>query len=86
MKWQRHHAFFNSKYRYDMGLIPKTSSLEHVDHITASSFCRRRLPVIMVAQKMAETVENATQFIEHGHVRVGTELVKDPAFFVNRLV
>lgn len=67
-----------------MGLISKIFSLEAVDRVTASTFCRRRLPVIMVAQKMAETIENATQFIEHGHVRVGPELVKDPAFFVTR--
>ncbi|XP_065200469.1 U3 small nucleolar ribonucleoprotein protein IMP3 [Planococcus citri] len=72
------------KKLYDMGLIPKISNLEDVDRITASTFCRRRLPVIMVAQKMAETIQTASQFIEQGHVRVGPELVKDPAFFVTR--
>ncbi|XP_014610434.1 PREDICTED: U3 small nucleolar ribonucleoprotein protein IMP3 isoform X2 [Polistes canadensis] len=44
----------------------------------------RRLPVIMVRNKMSENIKLATQFIEQGHVRVGTELIKDPAFLVTR--
>lgn len=33
---------------------------------------------------MSEFIKNATDLIEHGHVRVGTEVVKDPAFLVSR--
>lgn len=33
---------------------------------------------------MSETIKNATKLIEQGHVRVGTNVVKDPAFLVNR--
>lgn len=33
---------------------------------------------------MAENVKNATELIDQGHVRVGTELIKDPAFLVSR--
>lgn len=33
---------------------------------------------------MSENVKNATELIDQGHVRVGTELVKDPAFLVSR--
>lgn len=29
-------------------------------------------------------MKNATDLIEQGHVRVGTEVVKDPAFLVSR--
>lgn len=67
-----------------MGLIKQKTSLELVDRITASSFCRRRLPFQMVIQKMAESLPAAVRFIEHGHVRVGTEIVTDPAFLVTR--
>lgn len=35
-------------------------------------------------EKMSETVKEATKFIEQGHVRVGPEVVKDPAFLVTR--
>lgn len=33
---------------------------------------------------MSETMREATKFIEQGHVRVGPEVVKDPAFLVTR--
>lgn len=67
-----------------MGLIARKSGLDLVQNISASSFCRRRLPVIMVQNKMVESIVTATQFIEQGHVRVGIELIKDPAFVVTR--
>ena len=48
------------------------------------SFCGRRLPVVMLRSKMAESIKTATQLIEQGHVRVGSDVVKDPAFLVTR--
>lgn len=69
---------------FNMALINKTSSMAEADNITASSFCRRRLPVVMVRIKMAETLKQAITFIEQGHVRVGPETVTDPAFLVTR--
>lgn len=33
---------------------------------------------------MSEVIKNATDLIEQGHIRVGTEVVKDPAFLVSR--
>lgn len=33
---------------------------------------------------MSEFIKNATDLIDQGHVRVGTEVVKDPAFLVSR--
>ncbi|XP_076353839.1 U3 small nucleolar ribonucleoprotein IMP3 isoform X2 [Tachypleus tridentatus] len=70
--------------KYNMGLISIKENLGIADKVTASSFCRRRLPVIMVRNRMAENLKAATQFIEQGHVRVGPEVVTDPAFLVNR--
>lgn len=67
-----------------MGLIPTKWDLSQLQKITASSFCRRRLPVVMVRSKMSENIKMATQLIEQGHVRVGPEVIKDPAFLVTR--
>ncbi|GLH04347.1 40S ribosomal protein S9 [Gryllus bimaculatus] len=69
---------------YIIGLIRSKWDLALCDEVNASSFCRRRLPVIMAKNKMAQTVKMASQLIEQGHVRVGAEIVKDPAFLVNR--
>lgn len=69
---------------FEMGLVKTEQSLAACDQLSASTFCRRRLPVVMVRLKMAETVKKATEFIEQGHVRVGPQRVTDPAFLVTR--
>lgn len=69
---------------YILGLIPTKWDLEHASKISASSFCRRRLPVVMVRNKMSENIKNASQLVEQGHIRLGTEVVKDPAFLITR--
>ena len=68
----------------DMGLVNKGTSLKQADDLTASALCRRRLPVIMVRLKMAETMKTAVTFVEQGQVRVGPNVVTDPAFLVTK--
>jgi U3 small nucleolar ribonucleoprotein protein IMP3 len=72
------------KKLHDMGIINNTTSLTSIEKLTVSSFCRRRLPVVMVRCKMSETLKEATTFIEQGHVRVGPNVVTDPSFLVTR--
>ena len=48
------------------------------------ALCRRRLPVVMVRMKMAETIRAAVTFVEQGQVRVGPNVVTDPAFLITR--
>mmetsp|Transcript_22084 Transcript_22084/g.75058 ORF Transcript_22084/g.75058 Transcript_22084/m.75058 type:complete len:184 (+) Transcript_22084:360-911(+) len=69
---------------YDVGAIPTRKSLDACAKLSTSSFCRRRLAVVMVRLKMAETLREAATFVEQGHVRVGPETVTDPAFLVTR--
>jgi U3 small nucleolar ribonucleoprotein protein IMP3 len=70
--------------RHTIGLIPTKENLELVDKITASRFCRRRLPVIMTRNRMAQHLPGAVKFIEQGHIRIGPDIVNDPAFLVTR--
>jgi len=37
---------------FNMGLITKTTSLAVADSVTASAFCRRRLPVIVMREQI----------------------------------
>jgi U3 small nucleolar ribonucleoprotein protein IMP3 len=74
---------------YDMGLLGtggggkgKLSDIEH--KITVTRFCCRRLPTVMHRLRMADSLPAAVKFVEQGHVRVGTEVVTDPAFLVTR--
>lgn len=58
---------------HDMGVITTKKSLEQLDSLSTASFCRRRLPIVMVRLKMSETVKEAVTFVEQGHVRVGPD-------------
>jgi U3 small nucleolar ribonucleoprotein protein IMP3 len=69
---------------HQMGLIDTTKSLQKAEEVTASAFCRRRLPVVMVRLKMAQTVKLAVTLCETGQVRIGPNVVTDPAFMVTR--
>mmetsp|Transcript_9454 Transcript_9454/g.13887 ORF Transcript_9454/g.13887 Transcript_9454/m.13887 type:complete len:182 (-) Transcript_9454:91-636(-) len=69
---------------HNMALITTKKSLQKADEITTSSICRRRLPVVMMRMKMAESMRTAVTFVEQGQVRVGPNVVTDPAFLVTR--
>eukprot|EP00079_Xenopus_tropicalis_P034707 XP_017948478.1 PREDICTED: U3 small nucleolar ribonucleoprotein protein IMP3 isoform X1 [Xenopus tropicalis] len=69
---------------YCMGLIPTKQNLQLCQNVSASSFCRRRLPTIVVKLRMAQNLKTAITFIEQGHIRVGPEVITDPAFLVTR--
>ncbi|KAG8126658.1 hypothetical protein E2320_021755 [Naja naja] len=69
---------------YAMGVVPSKSSLEQCDRVSASSFCRRRLPCLLLKLHMAQNLKSAVTFVEQGHIRVGPEVVTDPAFLVTR--
>lgn len=69
---------------YGMGVIPSKQSLEEVYKLSASSFCRRRLAVVVVRMKFCENLKQAVGFIEQGHFRMGPDLVTNPAIHVTR--
>lgn len=69
---------------HSMGVIHDTSSLSMVKKLTVSSFCRRRFPVVLVKLKFVSNLKDATSYIESGHLRIGPEIVVDPAYLVTR--
>ncbi len=71
---------------YEGGLINSKASLSALMKLAVSSFCRRRLAVIVMKLKMAETLKEAVTFIEQGHIRVGPETIRDASFHVSRMM
>lgn len=69
---------------HTLGLIHTKNALSSVDKVNVSTLCRRRLPVIMCRLKMAESVQQAATMVEQGHIRVGPDVITDPAFIVSR--
>lgn len=70
---------------YHVGVINSLSQLSQVENkLSVSAFCRRRIAVVMARLKMCETVSAGVRFVEQGHVRVGPEVITDPAYLVPR--
>ncbi|KAK9446747.1 uncharacterized protein V1518DRAFT_422958 [Limtongia smithiae] len=70
---------------YALGILATEAKVSDLEtKVTVSALCRRRLGVVMVRLKMAENVSGAVKMIEQGHVRVGPEVVTDPAYLVTR--
>lgn len=59
---------------YDMGLIPTADTLERVDGVSASSFCRRRLPSMMMTVGL---MSNVSQFL--GFFLLQLDFILDPS-------
>jgi U3 small nucleolar ribonucleoprotein protein IMP3 len=67
-----------------MGVLPTKKSLAQCEKLSTASFARRRLAVVMVHLRMAETVREAAALVEQGHVRVGPVTATDPATHVTK--
>lgn len=67
---------------YNMGLI-KTRRIKKCLLIDVKAFCRRRLPILIIQSGMFNgPVSVAVKYVEHGHIRIGPRVVRDPAAFV----
>ncbi|EER17695.1 U3 small nucleolar ribonucleoprotein IMP3, putative [Perkinsus marinus ATCC 50983] len=69
---------------YTMGVIPTASSLDKCVELSASSFARRRLSVVVTRNHFTEQVSQANRYIEQGHISIGPDVVSDPAMHVTR--
>ena len=49
-----------------MAILTVDRTLSQCEKVTVSAFCRRRVPVVMVRLKMAETLKEAVTFVEQG--------------------
>eukprot|EP01100_Stratorugosa_tubuloviscum_P009361 TRINITY_DN391_c2_g1_i1.p1 TRINITY_DN391_c2_g1~~TRINITY_DN391_c2_g1_i1.p1 ORF type:complete len:186 (-),score=63.55 TRINITY_DN391_c2_g1_i1:96-653(-) len=67
---------------YRIGLIESKENLMPILKITGSCFCKRRLSVVLVRNRMASSYEEANNYILHGHVRVGPDCINDPAYLI----
>ena len=69
---------------YSIGVI-KTKRLKKCNSVNVKAFCRRRLPVYVCQSGMfSGPVSTAVKYVKHGHIRVGPNVVTDPAFLVTR--
>ncbi|CDJ41848.1 U3 small nucleolar ribonucleoprotein protein IMP3, putative [Eimeria tenella] len=69
---------------YRMGVVSRREGLGAVEGLAASAFCRRRLPVVLLRLRMATHLQQAVEYVEQGHVRLGAEVVTSPSLHITR--
>ncbi|AFN83069.1 U3 small nucleolar ribonucleoprotein [Encephalitozoon romaleae SJ-2008] len=68
---------------YNIGII-SNRKLVDCTKVTVSSFCERRLPMVMKRIRMVPNFKDATRFVEHGHVRLGSKVIYDPSTIISK--
>ncbi|MGQ9780888.1 MAG: 30S ribosomal protein S4 [Nitrososphaeria archaeon] len=63
-------------------LVGDNSTLDDVLSLTVEDILERRLQTIVWRKGLAKTPAQARQFIVHGHVSIGDQVVKRPSMFV----
>lgn len=66
----------------DLGLLQKTSRLGDILGLTLTDIVERRLQTIVFKLHLASSMNQARQFITHGHVKVGDKKITSPNFIV----
>jgi U3 small nucleolar ribonucleoprotein protein IMP3 len=69
---------------YNMGVLDKLDTLDRKKYLTVAMLCKRRLSYLCMELRMGETVKMTSDYIQHGHVRIGPQIIRDPAFIVSR--
>jgi len=69
---------------YKKGLVRENATLDDILSLTVENLLERRLQTIVWRKGLASTPYQARQFITHGHIKVGDQVVRVPSYFVKR--
>lgn len=67
-----------------LGLIEKTAQLEDILGISLRDLLERRLQTLIFKKGLAKSIEQARQFIVHGHVMIGNSKITVPSYLVSK--
>jgi len=67
-----------------LGLLNEGATLDDVLALKTDDLLNRRLQTIVYAKGFAKTVDQARQFITHGHIMIGGRQVTVPSYLVMR--
>ncbi len=69
---------------FRIGVLGKDASLDEVLGLELRSLLERRLQTLVVRKGLASTMNQARQFIVHGHISVNGKKVSSPSYIVTR--
>jgi small subunit ribosomal protein S4 len=67
-----------------IGLISKEASFDDILSITVEQLLDRRLQTMVYKKGLARTIQQARQFVVHGHISLKGKLVDTPSYIVKK--
>ena len=65
-----------------LGLIKEGAQIEDVLALSVRDLLERRLQTLVYRKKLANSVNQARQFITHGHITIGNKKITSPSYMV----
>ena len=66
-----------------LNLIQENAVLEDILSLTFKDMCERRLQTIVLKKGLARSINQARQFVTHGHILIGENKITAPNYMVN---
>src|SRR6058998_145289 len=67
-----------------LGILPEAATVDNILDLNVKDLMERRLQTIVFRAGLARTIHQARQFVNHGHVSVGGEIVSVPGYIVKK--
>ena len=66
------------------GILPETATVDNILDLNVKDLMERRLQTIVHRNGLARSIHQARQFVIHGHISVGGDIVSVPSYIVHR--
>ena len=67
---------------FNLGII-NSPTLQECEKVTVSHVCRRRFSAVLVHLNFCQKISDADRYIRQGHVRIGPNVITNPAMLVS---
>jgi small subunit ribosomal protein S4 len=67
-----------------MGILPESATVDNILDLGVKDLMERRLQTIVYRAGLAKSIHQARQFVNHGHISVGGDIVSVPSYIVKR--
>ena len=67
-----------------LGFLPETANVDNILDLSVKDLMERRLQTVVYRAGLARTIHQARQFVSHGHVSIGGDIVSIPGYLVRK--
>ncbi len=67
-----------------MGILPESANVDNILDLNVKDLMERRLQTMVYRAGLARTIHQARQFVNHGHIGIGGDIVTVPGYIVKK--